>query len=249
MSLKQSSLVLFCLLSTAAVVAAQKNNEKPTTEKETTTKQTQKMEQTKTAPEQSQTTPAQEKQTQLYTVIDAQKIIMETGIDKEPMQKLTELQQKYQKELKDMADSVLKLEQELKTKASTLSADAIKAKQAEYEEKNQTMQLRLNRANNELREADMKARTEIFQELQKHAQENLVDKQGYKIVFERSGGIIAFAKDADSSDEISKVIKAATDKKAKEAKTKDTKAKNGQAAAAQATEAPATSEVSGSKIL
>ncbi len=245
MSLKQSSLILCCLFSTAVLVAA-KNDKAPKTESKLTTSQTQSMEQNTTAPEQKQESPVQEKQSQIYTVIDAQKIIMDTGIDKEPMQKLTELQQKYQKELKEMADTALKLEQELKTKGSTLAPEALKTKQMELEEQNQKMQLRLNYANNALREADVKARTEIFQELQKHAQEALVNKQGYKIVFERSGGIIAFAPEADSSDEITKVVKADLEKKAKtkEVKTKDTKAKNSQT---QTTEAPA--KVNNSKMV
>lgn len=155
-----------------------------------------------------------------YVIIDAQKIISETGLDKEPTQELMALQQKYQKEIKEMADVVLKLEQDLKNKAATLSPEALNTKQAELNEENNKMQLRVNRANNELRNADMQARTKVFQQLQQYTQETLVDKQGYKIVFERSGGIIAFAKGVDKTDEIAKVVKHDMAKKLKEKEVK-----------------------------
>ena len=161
-----------------------------------------------------------------YVVVDAQKIITDTGLDKDATQELTNLQQKYQKELKEMADGVLKMEQDLKTKASTLSADVLKAKQAELEEENQKMQMRLNRANNELRSADMNARTKVFQQLQQYAQDTLITKGGHKVVFERGGGILAFVPGIDKSADVTKVIK--TDM-AKKVKAKEVKAKNGQA--------------------
>ena len=164
-----------------------------------------------------------------YAVIDVQKIIMSTGINKEAVQKLSELQQKYQKDLKDMAETVMKLEQELKTKAAMWTPEVIKQKQAEYEEKNSTLQLRLNRANNELREADMKASGEIFQQIQKYVQQTLIDKQGYQLVFERNS-IIACAACVDKSDDVIKVVSEdlAKKAKAKEVKKETPVTKNGQ---------------------
>lgn len=208
MSIKQS-LALFCLFSVASSIA-QDEAVQLADKKETVVEKVVK--------------PVKKAKKERYVVIDAQKIIIDTGIDKEPMQELKNLEQKYQKELKEMADGVLKLEQELKTKAATLSVEALKEKQAAFEEENQKMQLRLNRANNELRAADMQARTKVFQQLQQHAQETLVDKQGYKIVFERSGGIMAYAKSVDKSDDIVKAVKADIAKKAKAKEAKAAKA-------------------------
>ena len=150
-----------------------------------------------------------------YVIIDAQKIIQDSGLDKEPTQELMALQQKYQKEIKEMADVVLKLEQDLKNKATTLTPDALNAKQVELNEENNKMQMKVNNANNQLRTADMNARTKVFQQLQQYTQETLIDKQGYKIVFERSGGIVAFAKGVDKTEDIAKVVKADMAKKAK----------------------------------
>jgi|GEM_PF-5156909 len=166
-----------------------------------------------------------------YVVIDAEKIIADTGLDKEPMKELKALQQKFQNEIQEIAGKVMKMEQELKAKASTLSPEALKEQQAQLEEEGQKVQLRLNRANNDLRAADMQAKAKIGQQLQQLAQETLVDKQGHKIVFERSGGIVALSKEVDKSAEITKLVKADMAKKAKEAeaKKKETQAKNGKA--------------------
>lgn len=219
----RSCFALFYLLSLGVgLKAADTQVQAPIEQKEVVTQKTEDT--VKVVKEEKKVAKKEKKEK--YVVIDAQQIIMDTGLDKEPTKELANLQQKYQKELKEMADGVLKMEQELKTKAATLSADALKAKQAELEEENQKMQLRLNRANNELRAADMQARTKVFQQLQQFAQETLVDKQGHKLVFERSGGIIAFTKGVDKSDDIIKVVKADMAKKAKaEAAKKEVKAK------------------------
>ncbi len=112
-----------------------------------------------------------------------------------------------------------------------------------YEEENQKMQMRLNRANNELRSADMNARTKVFQQLQQYAQDILITKGGHKIVFERGGGILAFAPGMDRSTDITKVIKVDM---AKKAKAKEVKAKESnmqkQAAAPQSTEQQAKTQ-------
>ena len=220
---KRCFFALFCLVSMGAVIKTEAavTNQFPAESKGIVAPKIE--ETTKSAKEEKSIKKIKK---EYYVVVDAQKIITDTGLDKDVTQELTNLQQKYQKELKEMADGVLKMEQDLKTKASTLSADVLKAKQAELEEENQKMQMRLNRANNELRSADMNARTKVFQQLQQYAQDTLITKGGHKVVFERGGGILAFVPGIDKSADVTKVIK--TDM-AKKVKAKEVKAKNGQA--------------------
>jgi Skp family chaperone for outer membrane proteins len=204
----KKSLGVLCFFSVASIAAVGEEVSVPKTEiKEVMSEVQPIVKETKEAPKKIKK--------ERYVVIDAQKIITDTGLDKEPMQELMGMQQKFQKEIKEMADNVLKLEQEIKAKSSALSPEALSAKQTELNEENQKMQLKVNNANNQLRTADMQARTKIFQQLQQYVQETLVDKGVCKIVFERSGGIIAFAKGVDKTDDITRVVKTDLAKKTK----------------------------------
>lgn len=141
-----------------------------------------------------------------YVVVDAQQVIGKTQIDQEFVQELTKLQQTLQKELKDFADEIQKEDAALKAKASTLAPDALKKKQEELEEKNQKAQLKLQRANKQLQDEEMKTRFKVFQKLHDYAQE-VIDKEGnIDIMFEKSGGILAFSTRADKSDALSAFI-------------------------------------------
>lgn len=146
-------------------------------------------------------------------VIDAQQVIKDTGIDKEPLKELTDLQKKYQDEFKEEAAALMKKEQELKTKASVLSAEALKKQQEELEDENNKMQTKLNRANNELRAADMQARGKVGALLEQYAK-TLIAESGYDMVFERNGGMVAFASRLDRTSELTRIVKADQAKKA-----------------------------------
>lgn len=146
-------------------------------------------------------------------VVDAQQVIKDTGIDKEPLKELTDLQKKYQEEFKDEAAALMKKEQELKAKASVLSADALKKQQEELEDDNNKMQTKLNRANNELRAADMQARGKVGVLLEQYAK-TLLAESGYDMVFERNGGMVAFADRLDKTSDLTRIVKADQAKKA-----------------------------------
>lgn len=146
-------------------------------------------------------------------VVDAQQVIKDTGIDKEPLKELTDLQKKYQEEFKEEAAALMKKEQELKAKASVLSAEALKKQQEELEDDNNKMQTKLNRANNELRAADMQARGKVGVLLEQYAK-TLLAESGYDMVFERNGGMVAFADRLDKTSDLTRIVKADQAKKA-----------------------------------
>ncbi len=155
-----------------------------------------------------------------YVVIDAQKVIAETQLDREPVQELLKLQQSLQNEIKDLGVEIQKEEASLKAKATTLSPDAFKKKQEELEDKNQKAQLKVQRSNKQLQEEEMKTRFKVFQELHQYAQKVVDNSDTLNIIFEKSGGILAYSQRVDASDELSALIK--TELAKKEASKKST---------------------------
>ena len=145
-------------------------------------------------------------QQQNYVVVDVQDIILKTQVDKDPVNDLMKLQQNKQKELQDLGTDIQNKEKELQTKASVLSPDSLKNKQEELEEMRQKAQLKLQRANNELREAEMKTRGEVFQKVQVYAQQWADSNPHVDIVFEKNGGILAFSSRVNATTELSDLV-------------------------------------------
>lgn len=160
---------------------------------------------TTTEPQAAPTSPVKANDSR-YVIVDAQKVIGTTKIDQEPVQELIKLKQNLEKEITDLREDLQKEAAALKVKASTLSPEAFKKKQEELEEKAQKAQLKEQRANKQLEEEGMKVRYQVFQELQKFTQQMVDESNSIDIVFEKSGGILAYSKRVDGSDELGKRI-------------------------------------------
>jgi len=152
-------------------------------------------------------------QQQNYVVVDVQDIILKTQVDKDPVNDLMKLQQNKQKELQDLGTDIQNKEKELQNKASVLAPDSLKNKQEELEEMRQKAQLKLQRANNELRDAEMKTRGEVFQKVQVYAQQWAENNPNIDIVFEKNGGILAFSSRANATEELNNLVQKDLDKK------------------------------------
>jgi len=158
--------------------------------------------------------------TQNIAVVDVQKIILDTQVDKEFVKDLIDLQQNLQKDLKQLGEEIQNEEKGIKAKAATLSPEALKKKQEELEDKNQKAQLKLQRSNKDLQEAEMKTRMQVFKKVQDHAQEFLARNKDIVAVFEKSGGMLAYSPSIDKTSELSAIVKADVAKKEAAAKPK-----------------------------
>lgn len=138
--------------------------------------------------------------------VNAQEVIRDTVLDKEPVQKLVDKQQGFQKELKEMGDKIQEKEKDYKAKEQVWSVDTRKKKLEEIEEDRQKAQLKLERYNRELQEEEFKMRNEVFMQLRSYAKK-LADKDGV-FVFEEQGGVLLGAPTpANESKELTKLIK------------------------------------------
>jgi len=153
-------------------------------------------------------------------VVDVQKIINETQVDREHVEGLFGKQQKFQKELKVKGEVIQKKEKDLKAKASTLSADALKKLYEELDDLRVQGNRLAERRQKELQEEEMKTRFNVFKTIQGYADDFIKQNPQIKIVVEKNS-LLAFNKTIDKTDELIKIIKADMAKKEAAKKKKE----------------------------
>lgn len=184
--------------------------------------------------ESAKTTKPSEKPAMYVAVVDLQKIMNDTKIDREYSAEFSKLQQKLQKELEELGKEIKADEEQLKAQATTLTPEALQKKREAFEEKNQKAQLQLQRANQQLQQKEFEIRNKLAQEVRTYSQQ-LVDRDGTISMIFDSNMALAHAKSIDVTDKLSSLIKTDIAKKEaakKEAAPKNGNGKNGKAAAA-----------------
>ena len=150
-------------------------------------------------------------------IVDVQKLINETQVDKEYVEQLFEKQKTFQEELKKEGEKIQKKENEIKTKSATVSPDALKKLYEELDD----MRVRLNRLaerrQKELQNEEMNTRLQVFQRIQGYTQE-MLNKQGNIHIVCEKNSVLAYQPTIEKTDELVKVVKA--DLAAKEAASK-----------------------------
>ena len=142
----------------------------------------------------------------LIILVDIQDIINKTQVDKEFVEDLINKQQEFQKELKAKGEEIQKKEQNLKAKASALSADALKKLYEELDDIRVQANRLAERRQKELQQEEMNTRFKVFKTIQDYAQELLKNKPGVKVNLEKNS-VLAFDHSIDMTDELTKVIK------------------------------------------
>ncbi|HBR70612.1 TPA: hypothetical protein DIC20_03150 [Candidatus Dependentiae bacterium] len=142
----------------------------------------------------------------LIILVDIQDIINKTQVDKEFVEDLINKQQEFQKELKAKGEEIQKKEQNLKAKASALSADALKKLYEELDDIRVQANRLAERRQKELQQEEMNTRFKVFKTIQDYAQELLKNKPGVKVILEKNS-VLAFDHSIDMTDELTKVIK------------------------------------------
>jgi len=140
-------------------------------------------------------------------IVDVQKIINETQVDKDFVQDLINKQQKFQEELKKKMEEIQKREQNLKVKASTLSPDALKKQYEELDDMRVQGNRLAERRQKELQEEEMKTRFNVFKTIQGYSQDMIKKNPYIDIVQDKNGGILAYAPRTEKTDELTALIK------------------------------------------
>jgi outer membrane protein len=166
---------------------------------------------------------ASEESKLLIAVVDVQDVINKTQVDKPFVEALLTKQQEFQKELKAKGEEIQKKEQNLKAKASALSADALKKLYEELDDLRVQANRLAERRQKELQQEEMNTRMKVFQTIQEYAKQ-LKEKIGVKIVVERNS-ILTFDDSVDVTSELVAIIKDDVAKKEAAAKKKNNAAK------------------------
>lgn len=165
-----------------------------------------------------------EKPTMNVAVVDLQKVMTDTKIDREYSAEFSKLQQTLQKELEELGKDIKADEEQLKAQATTLAPEALQKKREALEDKNQKAQLQLQRANQQLQQKEFEIRNKLAQQVRAYAQQ-LVDHDGTISMIFDSNMALAHAKSTDVTEKLSSLIK--TDVAKKEAAKKEAAPKNG----------------------
>lgn len=139
-------------------------------------------------------------------LIDIQDVINKTQVDKEFVEALIGKQQEFQQELKAKGEEIQKKEQNLKAKASALSADALKKLYEELDDIRVQANRLAERRQKELQQEEMNTRFKVFKTIQDFAQQLLKSKPGVKVIFEKNS-VLAFDAAIDMTEELVKIIK------------------------------------------
>ncbi len=140
--------------------------------------------------------------------VDLQRVLSESKRGQEAKAKIEARGNELDKQFQQMQKEVQALKEEIDKKGKLLSANALKEKQREYEQKLKQLETFVQNSRQELQEMEREAVAQILKDAEKVISD-IGKREGYTVILEKQRSFILFAPDEiDLTDRVIKALDA-----------------------------------------